>query len=903
MRTLSASQQAIWNSGSQSEFVRVSIKDSGGTFRDLTTYPGFNAQKAVTWSEKIDNPHMTCEVILHREMYRYSLSPFVSNSAINKGFNPLTASSPLIALNREVMIEVSIAPYGRAPTEWMEVFRGRVDTLDAAQGYDVRLSCRSLAGRMAQQFIKTELVYSYASVSGVSKALRIWEPNINVTNGVTYLLPASRGDNDPGLNKFFVCSQTGLTGNTEPVWTTGTNIVDGTARWNYVGAPTTAGTPVEQVMQAIMLDNKSSGDPTVTLYTPTSPSWAIRQFIQQREFVLDAVLSLAKQIGWDVRYKWRSGTSQFEFTFYQPERSSPSVNFTFGVGDYSDPTRMAIDIANIRNSWRIVYSDRNDTWPDGTPKRKTIEVTNPTSITKYGELWAEIQEAQASQVDTSTEATALVNAALSDCAEPTAEFSTALTRGFPWVEVNDYFTFTSNGRNYDSDQSFAVTGWTQTHDGKSLKTTLELRGLPTTGAQRWIDTTIHPTNYPPSKPEKMVNFNGNKTVSASVRESIGGVTLQFQEDKDKVHLLQDYEVHLYPTSGTTLGPSTLKAVVKDKFFEAGDLIPNKMYYGKVVPRWTEDNRLMRGQPTAEFSKRAGRAKSGHIDTRIVMPGPPNGGFESLLDLDTDGETPLAPPDHWFVSAGSFGSSGDIYVGTSTQYGRHVSLRQTGTNGTLKSEVFAIQGGCRASQLIVACRPQGTLSSGRGLQFHIDFFTDYAGANPVGGGVDVAAAYNNSAANVWGLFSAAVPVADGALFAQISFYKQAVSSAYGWDVGDMALNFQPDIVQPDWTAVTFQNSFGNYNTTDHNAAGYMRDAFGRVWLRGLVSRASAALNTTIFNLPAGFRPPRWDIYSVIAGNSWARLNVLANGNVNIEAAGSGTWYQYISLEGVSFDTRV
>lgn len=899
MRTLSASQQAIWNSGSQSEFVRVSIKDSGGTFRDLTTYPGFNAQKAVTWSEKIDNPHMTCEVILHREMYRYSLSPFVSNSAINKGFNPLAASSPLIALNREVMIEVSIAPYGRAPTEWMEVFRGRVDTLDAAQGYDVRLSCRSLAGRMAQQFIKTELVYSYASVSGVSKALRIWEPNINVTNGVTYLLPASRGDNDPGLNKFFVCSQTGLTGNTEPVWTTGTNIVDGTARWNYVGAPTTAGTPVEQVMQAIMLGNKSSGDPTVTLYTPTSPSWAIRQFIQQREFVLDAVLSLAKQIGWDVRYKWRAGTSQFEFTFYQPERSSPSVNFTFGVGDYSDPTRMAIDIANIRNSWRIVYSDRNDTWPDGTPKRKTIEVTNPTSITKYGELWAEIQEAQASQVDTSTEATALVNAALSDCAEPTAEFSTTLTRGFPWVEVNDYNTFTSNGRNYDSDQSFAVTGWTQTHDGKSLKTTLELRGVPTTGAQRWIDTTVHPTNYPPTKPEKMVNFNGNKTVSASVRESVGGVTLQFQEDKDKVHLLQDYEVHLYPTSGTTLGPSTLKAVVKDKFFEAGDLIPNKMYYGKVVPRWTEDNRLMRGQPTAEFSGRAGRAKSGHIDSAVRF-GPPNGNFQNISELTPNPENTPAPPDHVSLSTRVWGATADVFFGTETNYGNYLVLRQTSTSAIVNFDISPIgQAGARRGTIVSTVRPQGTLSSGRDLQFHISFYTDPAGMNEIGN-TDIVCPYNIAAANNWAQFRASYSIPAGTLYVRTQVYKATTSSAYGFDIADVSLGVLAEdasFIEP----VSLVASGVGFNTGWQNVggvsevAGYYKDPFGRVYIRGAVNRASGT-NALIFTLPTGYRPSAYEFFAVQANSAYGGVEIQPSGQVRF---GTGNPSLYVSLCGISF----
>ena len=74
MRTITAAQQAVLDSGVQSEHVRVSVKDATAVWRDLGSYPGFNAVRGVRWSEKVDDPHMTLSLTLKRELYRLSLS-------------------------------------------------------------------------------------------------------------------------------------------------------------------------------------------------------------------------------------------------------------------------------------------------------------------------------------------------------------------------------------------------------------------------------------------------------------------------------------------------------------------------------------------------------------------------------------------------------------------------------------------------------------------------------------------------------------------------------------------------------------------------------------------------------------------------------------------------------------
>lgn len=702
MRAISTAQQGVLTAGNQAEFVRVSIKDGGGTFRDLTSYPGFNSVRNVTWGETIDNPHQTFTVDLIREMYGFSLSPFVAGSPVNTGFVPGGTFSPLIALNREVKIEVAIVPMGMQPSsgDWFEVLRGRIDTLDAGSTTNVNIAGRGLSGRLAQAYIKQDLVYSFAADGGTSVALLIWSPNMTVVAG-DYVLPASRGGGatpDPGapggVPMFLKCATGGTTGTTEPVWTTGAGQTDGTAAWNYIGSTTTAGNPVEQVMQNLIDRNKGAGDPAVTIYVPSSPLWGISQFDQSRTFVLDAVRTLAQQIGWDLRYKWRGGTAQFEFTLYQPTRSSPSVDYTFAPSEFYAPTTIAVDISVIRNFWEITYSDAADLWPDLTPKRKQITVSDSTSIAKYGELYAEIQEDSASQIDTAAEATTLVNSALSDCKEPNAVMGIALVRGFPWVELNDYYKFTAGGvvPHFDSDQSLAVTQYSHTIQGgdkAQLKTTISVRGLPTIGTGAWLGNIVHP-KIPPrfntSTAHKKKSFSGVNTAKQSLKSSVGGVQGFVGQTFDKNHQAQDYEVHIYPVSGTALSSSTLYALTRSLSgnYSAG-LTPGKLYYMKTVPRTHDGRRMDRGEASGEQSFIAGQALAGHLSAEPDLTRLPlNGGFETNFNA-------AEPPDHWAEPTGTWGTDVTLVASSGgVTGGNYISFANTATAKELDSDLFPVE---------------------------------------------------------------------------------------------------------------------------------------------------------------------------------------------------------------------
>lgn len=110
----------------------------------------------------------------------------------------------------------------------------------------------------------------------------------------------------------------------------------------------------------------------------------------------------------------------------------------------------------------------------------------------------------------------------------------------------------------------------------------------------------------------------------------------------------------------------------------------------------------------------------------------------------------------------------------------------------------------------------------------------------------------------------------------------------------------EIVEP-WRAVNFENGFENFSPDWHDCEFY-KDPFGTVKLRGLFKRLSAALNTTVFTLPEGYRPSRFTMLGSTAGNQHVRVDIHPNGSLVVAVADSASWFNYVSLDNLSFDTR-
>ena len=89
---------------------------------------------------------------------------------------------------------------------------------------------------------------------------------------------------------------------------------------------------------------------------------------------------------------------------------------------------------------------------------------------------------------------------------------------------------------------------------------------------------------------------------------------------------------------------------------------------------------------------------------------------------------------------------------------------------------------------------------------------------------------------------------------------------------------------------WQNYGGAYETV-----AYRRDPFGRIHLKGMAK--SGTVGSSIFTLPAGFRPAKGEVFAVTASETDAEIAVYADGTVNVwQGTAAGTW---ISLSGISF----
>jgi hypothetical protein len=96
-------------------------------------------------------------------------------------------------------------------------------------------------------------------------------------------------------------------------------------------------------------------------------------------------------------------------------------------------------------------------------------------------------------------------------------------------------------------------------------------------------------------------------------------------------------------------------------------------------------------------------------------------------------------------------------------------------------------------------------------------------------------------------------------------------------------------------------FGN----GYRSGQYMREASGRVTVRGLAVKSSGTLinGDPVATLPAGFCPALREMFPVSGANggtaSAFRMDVLANGQIVVQGPASGGAANYMSLSGIFF----
>lgn len=895
MRTVSSTHEAVLDSATRfaNTLVRVSVKDSGGTFRDLTTYPEDNFVLDVTVRDDIDSNGPVASVTLQKAIEGKSLAPLMEVSPLNLAFNPSGSWSPLLALGRMVKIEVALLPEGKPVQsgDWFEFFRGYLDSIDFGED-TITIACRDQVKLLQDVWIEDERVYAFCQGANAVKGALVFKTG--KFYALNTLVTPSNGK--PNAH-FYKVTTSGTTAATEPTWPTGggSTVTSGTCTFTEVGATSAStATAVETVMQQIIDDNL--GASVVTLYTPVSPAWNIRAFVQQRESTWDAIRALATQIGWDLRFKWRSGTAQFELTFYEPDRAKVTPDRTFDAGDEWKLTRLSANIHDIRNAIRLVWTDPTSLDAAGVGTRTETTYTAATSISTFGRRFMEIQESQTSNIDTGTEASDFASALLSDLALPKVDRA-GVFEFFPFAELGDLYRFSADNINYSSNQDLAVISYEHRISATEATTSIQARGTPAGGYNRWLASVGAWTQ------EQIHRINPLLVTSASlaVSRTVGGQSMAVTAAEIRGNSPTKWEYHVSDGAGFTPSSSTLKNVSESRRVAVADLEPGRTYYGKAVPIFFNDNRIIRGLPTEEVSFTAYRAEANMLDGEVNWGRLPlNGGFET----STDG----VGADHWTATGGgAWGAQATLRTDGACVSGLNYARLNAifgGTTPAIESAYFNADDvewwsfRCWYKVQAVGTGALGNFTAS--VAWYSESLSLIGSDTIVSKGITgttgwlqqnfqmTAAAGRTGARYATIKLQCAIPGTSGTTSVDIDSVE-AFSLGEPW--------FNPGDTMPDGTtAGSFANSWVDYGGST-SAVSFRKDKTGRVWLKGVMKDGTVASGTPAFTLPAGFRPSDNTYLAVDANGAHGTLEIQTDGDVCVMNGSNLS----VSLDGLSFST--
>lgn len=207
-----------------------------------------------------------------------------------------------------------------------------------------------------------------------------------------------------------------------------------------------AGT-LESVLQTMLNDTMGVG--VITLFTPVATGITITSFKQPAETNLfDALRQLARENGgYDLRYKYDSGTGTFRLTLYLPDLVSTTPTISISASQYLTVNEMKENRDPIKNIVTVSY------------RTGKLTVSDLASITAYGPRFMPIDLSDS--MDSAAGATAAANAALNDSAQPLADHAVE-NLFYPHVQIRDVIGFAANLDLYSAGQNYSVVSWEHT---------------------------------------------------------------------------------------------------------------------------------------------------------------------------------------------------------------------------------------------------------------------------------------------------------------------------------------------------------------------------------------------------------------------------------------------------------
>lgn len=228
------------------------------------------------------------------------------------------------------------------------------------------------------------------------------------------------------------------------------------------------GTPIQEEIQGLLDHWMPDGAPT--LYTPVDPLKGIGPYIPAKGSLGQQTRDLAQRIGYDLRYKWDDGTSQFRYTLYLPPRSKTAPDVSLGAGEIYEVQSLRTSREWVRNDFEISFLNAS------TGEREARTRQNASSIARFGRRAMGIVEPDGSPIDSPAKADALLEYADLDLSEPPTEKRIRIPF-LPWLELHDVIQVAADDVRFDYTTLWAVVGVSHEVDGEQgASTVVDLRG-------------------------------------------------------------------------------------------------------------------------------------------------------------------------------------------------------------------------------------------------------------------------------------------------------------------------------------------------------------------------------------------------------------------------------------------
>jgi hypothetical protein len=249
------------------------------------------------------------------------------------------------------------------------------------------------------------------------------------------------------------------------------------------------GQSIESVMQQILDDNPVTELGALTLFVPTSPAVNIKAYSQDRVPVLTALITLAEQIAWDVRFMYDPTDGVSKLTLYEPPRDKTTADWSFGPDEYYNLPNVGLQTDDVKSRGKLFYTD------EATGERASVDYLNPDAAAIFGDSYFEIGESATSNINTAAEAQRMLDAIGADLSAP--PFNHVMETAFFWpAQLYDVGVFAPNSQHYDEPQTLAVVGVEHNLTPTTRRTTLTTRGQVAGAYARWLAIASKSTNPP-----------------------------------------------------------------------------------------------------------------------------------------------------------------------------------------------------------------------------------------------------------------------------------------------------------------------------------------------------------------------------------------------------------------------